>query len=169
MSRGKSEIRISNIETNWSKIQNQEAMSHNENSKRYDLEERTFEFAKASRAFVKQLPRTISNIEDVKQFIRASGSIGANYIEANEAIGRKDFVMKIKICRREAKESRYWLRLIDTDGKLEGDQARLLDEADELMKTSSQSSANQNDEYFQNSKFKTPIPPICGQWRQKFS
>jgi four helix bundle protein len=134
MSRGKSEIRISNIETNWSKIQNQEAMSHNENSKRYDLEERTFEFAKASRAFVKQLPRTISNIEDVKQFIRASGSIGANYIEANEAIGKKDFVMKIKICRREAKESRYWLRLIDTDGRLEGDQARLLDEADELMK-----------------------------------
>ena len=134
MSRGKSEIRISNIETNWSKIQNREAMSHNENSKRYDLEERTFEFAKASRVFVKQLPRTISNIEDVKQFIRASGSIGANYIEANEAIGRKDFVMKIKICRREAKESRYWLRLIDTDGKLEGDQARLLDEADELMK-----------------------------------
>jgi four helix bundle protein len=109
-------------------------MSHNENSKRYDLEERTFEFAKASRAFVKQLPRTISNIEDVKQFIRASGSIGANYIEANEAIGKKDFVMKIKICRREAKESRYWLRLIDTDGRLEVDQARLLDEADELMK-----------------------------------
>ena len=141
MSRGKSEIRISNIEyrisnieTNWSKIQNQEAMSHNENSKRYDLEERTFEFAKASRAFVKQLPRTISNIEDVKQFIRASGSIGANYIEANEAIGKKDLVMKVKICRREAKESRYWLRLIDTDGKLEGDRARLLDEADELMK-----------------------------------
>ena len=134
MSREKSEIRISNIETNWSKIQNQEAMSHNENSKRYDLEERTFEFAKASRAFVKQLPRTISNIEDVKQFIRASGSIGANYIEANEAIGKKDFAMKIKICRREAKESRYWLRLIDTDGELEGDQGRLLDEADELMK-----------------------------------
>ena len=62
-------------------------MSHNENSKRCDLEERTFEFAKTSGAFVKQLPRTISNIEDVKQFIRASGSIGATYIEANEAIG----------------------------------------------------------------------------------
>jgi four helix bundle protein len=66
------------------------------------------------------LPRTISNIEDVKQFVRASGSIGPNYIEANEAIGKKDFVMKIKIYRREAKEIRYWLRL--------------LDEADELMK-----------------------------------
>src|SRR5262249_46840967 len=60
------------------------------------LEDRTFEFAKASRAFVKKLPRTIVNIEDAKQFVRASGSIGANYIEANESIGRKDFVMKIK-------------------------------------------------------------------------
>ena len=109
-------------------------MSHNENSKPYDLEERTFQFAKVSRAFVKQLPRTISNVEDVKQFIRASGSIGANYIEANEAIGKKDFVMKIKICRREAKESRYWLRLIDTDGKFEAMQAELLSEAEELMK-----------------------------------
>jgi four helix bundle protein len=109
-------------------------MSSSDNSKPYDLEERTFHFAQASRAFVKQLPRTISNIEDVKQFIRASGSIGANYIEANEAIGKKDFVMKIKICRREAKESRYWLRLIDTNGKLEEQQLRLVNEADELMK-----------------------------------
>jgi len=107
-------------------------MSHNENSKRYDLEERTFEFAKTSRAFVKQLPRTISNLEDAKQFIRASGSIGANYIEANEANRQEG--LKIKICRREAKESCYWLRLIDTDGKLEGDQAQLLNEAQELMK-----------------------------------
>src|SRR2546428_13944719 len=94
-----------------------------DNSKPYDLEERTFRFAKASRAFVKQLPRTISNIEDVKQFVRASGSIGANYIEANEAIGKKDFVMKIKICRREAKESRYWLGLLDIDGILESDRS----------------------------------------------
>lgn len=109
-------------------------MPNNENSKPYDLEERTFQFAKASRAFAKQVPRTISNIEDVKQFIRASGSIGANSIEANEAIGKKDFVMKVKICRREAKESHYWLRLIGIDGKLEAERARLLKEADELMK-----------------------------------
>ena len=109
-------------------------MAGNENSKPFDLEERTFQFAKAGRAFVKQLPRTISNIEDVKQFVRASGSIGANYIEANEAIGKKDFLMKIKICRREAKESCYWLRLIDIDGKLEAEQAHLLNEAQQLMK-----------------------------------
>src|SRR5712691_12263428 len=109
-------------------------MLSNENPKPFDLEERTFQFAKTSRAFVKQLPRTISNIEDVKQLVRASGSIGANYIEANEAIGKKDFVMKIKICRREAKESGYWLRLMDVDGKLEAKQADLLREAEELTK-----------------------------------
>src|SRR6266480_3361029 len=107
-------------------------MSHNENSKPYDLEERTFEFAKASRAFVKKLPRTIANIEDARQFIRASGSIGANYIEANESIGKKDFIMKIKTCRREAKESGYWLRLLDCDGELETSRAKLLAEAREL-------------------------------------
>src|SRR5881397_262924 len=104
-----------------------------DNSKPYDLEERTFQFAKASRAFVKQLPRTVSNAEDAKQFIRAAGSIGANYIEANEAIGKKDFVMKIKICRREAKESRYWLRLLDVDGQLEEEREQLSSEATELM------------------------------------
>jgi hypothetical protein len=60
-----------------------------DNSKPYDLKDRTLQFAKASREFVKQLPRTIANIEDVKQSIRASGSIGANYIEANEAIEKK--------------------------------------------------------------------------------
>jgi len=105
-----------------------------DNSKPYDLEDRTLQFAKASRAFVKQLPRTISNIEDARQFVRASGSIGANYIEANEAIGKKDFIMKIKICRREAKESRYWLRLLDSDGKQETNQEELLNKAEELMK-----------------------------------
>jgi four helix bundle protein len=107
-------------------------MPNKDDSKPYDLEERTFEFAKASRAFVKCLPRTIANIEDAKQFIRASGSIGANYIEANEAIGKKDFVMKIKTCRREAKESGYWLRLLDCDGELELTSAKLLAEAREL-------------------------------------
>ena len=131
--RAKSEYRISNIETN-SKSETIREMNNDENSKPYDLEERTFQFAKASRAFVKVVPRTIANVEDAKQFIRASGSIGANYIEANEAIGKKDFLMKIKICRREAKESGYWLGLLDVDGKLEPNRERLLVEAKELMK-----------------------------------
>ncbi len=80
-------------------------MSNSDNSKPYDLEERTFQFARTSRAFVKQLPRTISNIEDVKQFIRASGSVGANYIEANEAIGKKDFVMKSRSAGEKRKKA----------------------------------------------------------------
>ena len=101
----------------------------------YDLEERTYLFARDVRGFVKALPRTIANIEDAKQLIRSSGSIGANHIEANESLGKKDFLLKIKTSRKEAKESAYWLRLIDTDGN--PDQATLrqtlLDEATELM------------------------------------
>ncbi|MCE5187512.1 MAG: four helix bundle protein [Planctomycetaceae bacterium] len=88
-------------------------MTETPNSKKYDLEERTFQFAKRVREFVKRLPKTIANIEDSKQLVNASGSVGANYREANEALSKKDFVMRIKICRKEAKESRYWLRLID--------------------------------------------------------
>src|SRR5215831_17109004 len=88
-----------------SKIRNSDSIPTTHNPKLYDLKDRTFEFAKASRMFVKKLRRAIANIEDAKQFIRASGSIGANYIEANESIGKKDFVMKIETCRREAKES----------------------------------------------------------------
>src|SRR6266404_8166290 len=120
-----------------SKYQNSEipqTMLTSGTAKSYDLEERTFRFASASRAFVKKLRRTIANIEDAKQFIRASGSIGANYIEANESIGKKDFAMKVKTCRREAKESGYWLRLLDCDGQLEPARAKLLAEAQELMK-----------------------------------
>ena len=103
------------------------------NSRQYDLEDRTLEFSRRSRAFVKNLPKTLANIEDGKQLIRSSGSVGANYIEANEALSKKDFIMRIKICRKEAKESRYWLRLIDTNGKeQENEREELEQEATEL-------------------------------------
>ncbi len=81
-------------------------------NKIYDLEERTFVFTKRVIEFCKKLARTIENIELIKQVVRSSGSIGANYIEANKSLGEKDFKMRIKICRKESKESRYWLRLI---------------------------------------------------------
>ena len=80
----------------------------------YDLEERSYEFARDIRSFVKQIPRTVANVEDGRQLIRASGSVGANYIEANESLGKKDFIMRLRIARKEAKESRDWLRLMDT-------------------------------------------------------
>jgi four helix bundle protein len=105
-----------------------------ENPKRYDLEERTFQFAWDVRRFVKLLARTLGNFEDAKQVIRSSGSVAANYIEANEALSKKDFVMRIKICRKEAKESRLWLRLLDLDeqSQLTGDRGALIREAEEL-------------------------------------
>jgi four helix bundle protein len=78
-----------------------------------DLEPRTFRFADSVRGFVKQLPRTISNTEDVRQLVRASGSVAADWIEADEALSKKNFLMRVKICRKEAKESRLFLRLID--------------------------------------------------------
>jgi four helix bundle protein len=81
-------------------------------TKRYDLEERTKTFALNVRQFVKKLPRSIAALEDGKQLIRSSGSVGANYIEANEALSKKDFLLRIKICRKEAKESAYWLNLL---------------------------------------------------------
>jgi four helix bundle protein len=110
-------------------------MTKRENTKTYDLEERTFEFAKRCRSFVKKLRKTIANIEDGRQLIKASGSVGANYIEANEALSKKDFAMRIKICRKEAKESRYWLRLSETGDADEviQEQAELIKEATELM------------------------------------
>ena len=102
----------------------------------YDLEERTFQFAKAVRLFVKTLPKTIANIEDGRQLVKASGSVGGNYIEANESLSKKDFAFRIKICRKEAKESAYWLRLIKETNDLDNaDEAqRLIQEAIELKK-----------------------------------
>ena len=109
-------------------------MTEIQNAKHYDLEDRTLQFAKDVRGFVKKLPKVLANFEDGKQLIRASGSVGANYIEANEALSKKDFAMRIMICRKEAKESRYWLRLIEVNGILESERGRFVKEAEELTK-----------------------------------
>ncbi len=79
---------------------------------KYDQEERTFIFAKNIRIFLKKIPFNISNSEDCKQLIRASGSVGANYIEAYESLSKKDFIMRLKFCRKEAKESAIFIQLI---------------------------------------------------------
>ena len=112
------------------------AMHEDREQKPDDLEERTFEFAKSVRSFVKRLPRTMCNIEDVKQVVRSSGSVGANYIEANESLSKKDFKMRIKISRKEAKETGYWLRLIEVgdDNRLDQECTNLVQESTELMK-----------------------------------
>ena len=71
----------------------------------------------------------------VKQVIRSSGSVGANYIEANESLGKKDFAMRIRICRKEAKETIYWLKLVETnEDSLETKRASYIQEGTEIMK-----------------------------------
>lgn len=111
-------------------------MSEIQNSKQYDLEQRTFQFAKQCRELVKQISRTIGNIEDGKQLVRASGSVHANYIEANESLSKRDYYHRVKICRKETKESRSWLQLIDigNNGNLDGKRKNLASEATELMR-----------------------------------
>ena len=105
-------------------------------SKPYDLEERTLRFAKEVIDFVNVLPKSIVNVEIMKQVIRSSGSVGANYIEANEALSKKDFVFRIKICRKEAKESGYFVRLIKETNpeEFESEALALYNEAVELKK-----------------------------------
>jgi len=107
-----------------------------ENSgKIYDLEERTAVYAERVRNFCLKLPKNMANAEYIPQLIRSGSSPGANYIEANESIGDKDFKMKIKTCRREAKESAYWIRLVLTDGSAEHEteRASLRQEAKEFV------------------------------------
>ena len=103
-------------------------------NKPIDLEERTALFAENVRRFVRQLPRTIANIEDAKQLVHASGSVPANCIEANEALGNKDRVMRFRISRKEAKECQLWLRLINVGGisAIDAERKRLRQEAHEL-------------------------------------
>jgi four helix bundle protein len=94
-------------------------MSENRNSKQYDLENRTFQPAKNVALYTRKVSQNAANFEYGKQVIDSSGSVGANYIEANDVLSKKDFIMRIKICRKEAKESGYWLRLLieTNDGK----------------------------------------------------
>ncbi len=102
------------------------------NTKKYDLDERCLTFAKNTRDFVGKLKPTAANREYAKQLLRSSSAIGANYIEANDSLGKKDFVMRLRIARKEAKETCYWLSLVETDNKLGADAKFLLQEADEL-------------------------------------
>ena len=109
-------------------------MTETQNTKLYDLEDRTLAFARAIRGFVRDLGTDPATREDVKQLVRSSGSVGANYIEANESLGKKDFLMRIRISRKEAKESRYWLQLLHVvDPVKQEHQKAMIQEATELM------------------------------------
>ncbi len=96
-------------------------MPEKSTKKEFDLEKRTLAFAKSVLRLCRTLKDSVSNRELIKQVVRSSCSVGANYREANEALGRKDFHYKIKISRKECKETTYWLDLIeDNNGFVEG-------------------------------------------------
>lgn len=78
----------------------------------YDLEKRTTEFSENIIVFLKTIERNIINAPLISQLIRSATSIGANYFEANGAASKKDFKNKICICKKEARETKYWLQLI---------------------------------------------------------
>lgn len=108
----------------------------NEGTKKYDLIQRTQRFAKNTRSLLQKIKTTVSNIEDSKQLARSSGSVAANYIEANDALSKKDFIYRLKVCRKEAKESILFLSLLDVSDivTLDADRMVLIREATELMK-----------------------------------
>jgi len=99
-----------------------------------DLVKRTFAFAQTVRRFVDGLPKSVSNYEDAKQLVRSSGSVAANYLEAQEGLSRKDFFYRIKVCRKEARESGLWLRLlaVGSDSALALERTRLVAAGEEL-------------------------------------
>ena len=109
-------------------------MVENVRGKKHDLEDRTLKFAGNIAEFVNDVPKTIPNIEFSKQLVRSAGSIGANYIEANEALSKRDFSMRVKICRKEAKETCYWLKLVKVKRDSEEKKQALIQESNELMK-----------------------------------
>lgn len=103
-------------------------------TKRFDLEERTLAFAKQVNLYVRNLSKDIANQENGKQLVRAAGSVGANYIEANDSLGKKDFLMRIKIAKKECKEARYWIALTEPRNGENSIKMKLIDESTQLLK-----------------------------------
>ena len=103
------------------------------NSKQYSLEDRTLEFAKMVIRLSKELPNNTVNFKLIDQIIRSAGSIGANYREANDSLGKKDFIHRLRISRKEAKETTFWLELIlEANPNLRDNIDKLIDESRQL-------------------------------------
>lgn len=98
-----------------------------------DLELKCLKFAKGVKGYCRAMKHDAINLVYIKQVVRSSSSIGANYIEANERLGKKDMLMKLKISRREAKETGFWLELLEGEGD-ENRRNELMQEALELRK-----------------------------------
>lgn len=103
------------------------------NPRRFDLEERTARFGEAIIRFAKKVPRNVVTIPLIGQLVKAGTSVGANYCEADDAVSKKEFRNKIGTCKKEARESKYWLRMIvAAEPKTKSDARPLWTEAKEL-------------------------------------
>ena len=100
------------------------------------LDTRTYLFAKKTRVLLRLMKHDFVSLEDAKQLTRSSGSVGANYIEANESLSSKDFIYRIKICKKEVKESIYRLELLPNSKNKTSEQLKveLIDEASQLLR-----------------------------------
>ena len=108
-------------------------MSNNQNTKIYDLEERTAKFGESAIKFAKKIPENAVTKRIIPQLVAASTSIGANYCEADDAESSKDFIHKLGISKKEARETKHWLRMIAIATPELKDEARILwQEAKEL-------------------------------------
>jgi four helix bundle protein len=88
-------------------------MSNGEYKRRYDLEERTAKFGEEIIRFAKKIPENSITKPLIIQLIKSGTSIGANYCEADDAESKKDFKHKISICKKEVRESKHFLRMIE--------------------------------------------------------
>ena len=108
-----------------------------ERAERYDLPERTFRFALAVRACISCARWTREQWTDIDQILRSSGSIAANYIEANNAVSKPDFLLRLRIAKKEASETMLWLRLLEATSKdpsIKSTLHSLFQEADQLTR-----------------------------------
>lgn len=109
-------------------------MSNDTNTKVYDLEERTEKFGESIIEFSKKIPKNVITIPIISQLIRSGTSIGSNYCEADCAESKKDFEHKLGICKKEAKETKHWLRMVSKAvNELSDEARRLWQEAHELQ------------------------------------
>ncbi|MEK7213098.1 MAG: four helix bundle protein [Patescibacteria group bacterium] len=100
---------------------------------KYDLEERTSKYAEEIIKFSKKIPLNLTTKPIISQLVRAGTSIGANYCEADDAESKKDFIHKLGICKKEARETKYWLRMVAISApELRDEAAKLWQEAKEL-------------------------------------
>ncbi len=106
------QIRHKHQDTSYKQIPNSKNSNSKQGKRTFDLEERTTEFAKMIVRLCKKLPRNPINNRPIDQVIGSSGSVGANYREANDALGKADFLNKLRIARREAKEAIHWLEVL---------------------------------------------------------